>query len=200
MRPSAAAPAALVPLALAFVMATAAGCERRVPNGRLAPHAPGQENYATPQPPVRMRDCDVTPLARYRCTGRVLHTMRYDHDRGAKLAPVDLALGWGPMSDNQVLEDLKIGQMYRFYTWSGRELPLEPEQITANSANVHMMPATDAVRRVLLRVRRNDGVTFSGQLVQVAGDDGWTWVSSMTRDDTGNGACELVLVDSLSVR
>ena len=90
--------------------------------------------------------------------------------------------------------------MARFYCWSGRELPLEPEQITANSANMHMIPADAAVRRTLLRVRKNDIVTFSGYLVSIRADDDWMWSSSMSRNDSGGGACEVVWVDSLEVR
>jgi hypothetical protein len=29
---------------------------------------------------------------------------------------------------------------------------------------------------------------------------GWRWVSSLSREDTGAGACELIWVESLSVR
>ena len=187
-------------LAAGLVLALVTGCERKLPNGRVAPRAPVQENLQPAGEPIRVRDFTLTPLARFRVTARVLGAMRYRFDRGARLAPVDLALGWGPMSDNQVLEDLHIMQMARYYMWSGRELPLEPEQITANSANMHMIPADAAVRRTLLRVHKNDVVEFTGYLVSICGDDGWRWSSSMTRTDGGGGACEVVWVDSLTVR
>jgi hypothetical protein len=188
-------------LALAvLLLAPVAGCERRLPAGRVAPRAPVQENLQPPGEVISMGDCALTPLARFRLTARVLGATRYSLDREAKLAPVDLALGWGPMSDNAVLEDLHISQMSRFYTWSGRELPLEPEQITANSANMHMIPADPGVRRTLLRVHRNDIVELSGFLVSIRSADGWIWRSSMSRTDSGDGACEVVWVDSLAVR
>ena len=186
--------------AAALVLAFEAGCERRLPAGRVAPRAPVQEDLQPPGEAFRVRDCTLTPLARFHLTARVLGAMHYTFDREAKLAPVDLALGWGPMSDNAVLEDLHVTQMARFYRWEGRELPLEPEQITANSANMHMIPGDAAVRRTLLRVRRNDIVELSGSLVAIRADDGWMWSSSMSRTDTGDGACEIVWVDSLRVR
>jgi hypothetical protein len=46
-------------------------------------------------------------------------------------------------------------------------------------------------------VRAGSLVRFSGYLVKVEAPDGWAWVSSLTRDDTGAGACELVWVDDL---
>jgi hypothetical protein len=191
---------ALVLAVSVLVMVSAAGCERRLPAGRVAPRAPIQEDLQPAGEPIHLGDCTLTPLARFRVTARVLGAMHYAFDREAKLAPVDLALGWGPMSDNAVLEDLRISQMARLYTWSGRELPLEPGQIIANSGNMHMIPADAAVRRTLLRVRRNDIVEFSGDLVSIRAGDGWVWSSSLSRTDTGDGACEVVWVDSLAVR
>ena len=38
-----------------------------------------------------------------------------------------------------------------------------------------------------------------GYLVDVDHDSGWYWRSSMSRLDTGDGACELVYVEFLSV-
>jgi hypothetical protein len=187
-------------LAAALALALVSGCERRLPNGRVAPRAPVQEDLRPAGEPIRVRDCTLTPLARFRVTARVLGAMRYRFDREARLAPVDLALGWGPMSDNQVLEDLHIMQMARYYMWSGSELPLEPEQITANSANMHLIPADAGVRRTLLRIHRNDIVEFTGYLVSIRADDGWSWTSSLNRTDSGGGACEVVWVDSLTAR
>ena len=38
-------------------------------------------------------------------------------DRESDLAPVDLALGWGRMSDEAILKDIQISQSGRFYFW-----------------------------------------------------------------------------------
>jgi hypothetical protein len=46
-------------------------------------------------------------------------------------------------------------------------------------------------------VRAGDQIRLRGYLVRVAASDGWQWRSSLTRDDTGAGACELVLLESL---
>ena len=190
----------IVALIVCCCVAAVPGCTRKLPNGRVAPHAPVQQDLLPWGEPIRFKRFTLTPIAHFDVEARVLGAMRYSFDHEAQLAPVDLALGWGPMSDNQVLEDLHISQMVRFYRWEGRELPLEPGQIVENSANMHMIPADAGIRRTLLRVRRNDIVSFSGYLVSIRGDDGWMWNSSTTRNDTGDGACEVVWVDSLQVR
>jgi hypothetical protein len=113
---------------------------------------------------------------------------------------VDLALGWGPMSDESALERIDISQSGRFYFWHVKEFPIPRRDIEIHSANMHMIPATAEVERRLLRVRPGQVVALTGYLVEVRGSDGFRWRSSLTREDTGNGACELVWVEKLDVR
>ncbi len=58
-------------------------------------------------------------------------------------------------------------------------------------------------RQRIVRVgeRRVTGqiVTIGGFLVDVTGPGGFTWNTSLIRTDTGNGACEIVWVESLDV-
>jgi hypothetical protein len=42
--------------------------------------------------------------------------------------------------------------------------------------------------------------TIGGYLVDVRGPGGFLWNTSLTRTDTGEGACEIVWVDTLEVR
>jgi hypothetical protein len=35
--------------------------------------------------------------------------------------------------------------------------------------------------------------------VEAQGRDGWSWRSSLTREDTGAGACELVFVQAIEL-
>jgi hypothetical protein len=140
----------------------------------------------------------IRPLARYRVTAVVLSRERYRFDTQARLAPLDLALGWGPMSVASALNELKVTQSHRWYHYRWLfEPPLEPAQIIAHSANTHCIPATPEVRRALLDVKPHELVTLEGYLVEVAGDDGFRWRSSLTRDDSGDGSCELLWVTRL---
>jgi hypothetical protein len=140
----------------------------------------------------------ITPLARYHVTAVVLSRERYRNDRAAEIGPVDLALGWGPMSVASVINELKISQSGRGYEFSySGDAPLDQRQIEIHSANTHCLPADDAVRDRLLAVKRHELVTMEGYLVEVTSDDGYRWRSSLTREDTGAGACEVMWVTRL---
>ena len=80
----------------------------------------------------------LTPRAGYQITARILGHERYRFDELADLIPEDLVLGWGPMSDNRVLQTVDISQSHRFYYWRAtEETPIEPAQIMTHSANTH---------------------------------------------------------------
>ena len=146
-------------------------------------------------------EAHFTALAQFDLRARVLSTNHYSFDRQADLSPVDFALGWGRMSDSDVLSDIKITQSGRFYFWRtryGRMLPIPRNEVISHSANMHMIPADDDVKKILLDVRTGEIVALSGFLVQVTKPNGWVWKTSLSRTDTGNGACEVVWVERVS--
>ena len=166
-------------------------------NGVIASAQPRQK--ATNQANLTLNDYAITPLQSFEIEARVLSTEQYTFGREADLAPVDLALGWGQMSDEAVLSKIDISQSNRFYYWHVDAFPIPREQIESNSANMHMIPATSAIEKTLKSIRAGQIVKLSGYLVEVKAQDGWHWRSSLSRTDTGNGACELVYVKVLSV-
>jgi len=72
--------------------------------------------------------------------------------------------------------------------------PIPESEIIASSANMHLIPADDAIERVMRRTRAGDIVSFDGYLVEADWPNGGKWVSSLSRTDSGAGACELVWV------
>ena len=145
-------------------------------------------------------DYQLTRKASFEIRARVLSKEPYYLGRTADLAPIDLALGWGVMSDSAVLSQIEISQSARWYrTRYDLPPPIADKQIIFNSSNMHMIPARKALERSLKKLREGDIVLIKGYLVDVDHDSGWYWHSSMSRLDTGDGACELVYVESLSV-
>jgi hypothetical protein len=175
--------------------------------GRVASHSPGEVAPLDPQqrgvgsdPDISRNGYRIEALARFDIEARVLSKETYRVDREADLAPVDLALGWGPMSDSAVLDKIRISQGNRFYFWQVDEFPIPREDIVSHSANMHMIPASPAIEDRLKAVREGQVVSLSGYLVEATASDGWRWRSSLTRSDSGAGACELVWVEEVTVR
>lgn len=140
----------------------------------------------------------IEPQKSYQMRARVLGTHDYSSGREAELSPTDLALGWGPMMDLQTLEEIEISQRGRFYFWKVAKFPIPRKEIEHHSANVHIVPANQSVVRQLAELETGDVVTLQGQLVNITGEDGWRWRSSLSFTDTGKGACELLWLESLT--
>lgn len=167
--------------------------------GMVAPDTPEQETIASGEQ-FSYKDYQITPLATFQLEARVLSKKQYRSGRESALSPVDLALGWGPMSDEAVLEEMQIRQSNRFYHWRVKQLPIPRKEIEQNSANMHIIPADQEVRNVLKNIRKGHVVEIEGYLVKVNAKDGWRWQSSLTRKDTGAGACEVVWVEEMAIK
>ncbi|HEX6637320.1 MAG TPA: hypothetical protein VF033_06670 [Steroidobacteraceae bacterium] len=137
----------------------------------------------------------LKPRADFRATVRVLSREDYSIGALARLVPTDFAVGWGPMSDSNVLADIEISQGNRFYYWRTETWPIAREDIETHSANWHVIPADDGVRDVLERLRTGSLVELRGRLVDIEGKEGGMR-TSLRRDDTGAGACEILLATS----
>jgi hypothetical protein len=148
--------------------------------------------------PWTHKDYLIKPLAQYQLQARVLGRETYRFDATADLSPLDLALGWGPLSDSAVLEQIEFSQSSRWLSWRFEMPPVPPAEIARNVANVHVIPANPRIERLLDKVRPGQIAELSGYLVEVRRDGvGSPWASSLSRDDTGKGACEIMWVEHL---
>jgi hypothetical protein len=142
----------------------------------------------------------ITPLASYDIDAVVLSTETYRLGRESDVSPVDFAVAWGSMSDQAIIDQIHFAQGNRFLRFSGAQFPLGVDEINSHVANMHLIPATAEVASQFKTAVRGQIVTMSGYLVRVDAQDGFHWVSSMSRTDRGGGACELMWVERFLVR
>ncbi|MCW7753402.1 hypothetical protein OOT00_05305 [Desulfobotulus sp. H1] len=173
------------------------GNNAAMPSGVIVPEMPTQSTVNLPAP-FPFRNYTLTPLAHMELRARVLSTKRYATGREAELSPLDMALGWGRMSDSSVLDKIRISQSGRWYRWKTDHFPIPRREMETHSSNMHLIPADERVEASMLAVRKDDIIQIRGFLVRADAADGWRWISSLTREDTGQGACELIFVTSLT--
>jgi hypothetical protein len=169
------------------------------PDGLLAPAEPWQSDLDKAESIVHGR-WTLTPRAQYDITARILSREDYSFDPMADLVPEDLALGWGAMSDNRILRSFRITQSARFYSWRAAQLPIPRQEIIEHSANTHVIPADPVIRAELSRLRVGQVVHLTGLLVDGTRNDGAFIHTSLTRADSGAGACEVMLVEHVDIR
>lgn len=175
---------------------------RVAPDTPLAPDDPVQTDVSEDQ--ILHEGFVLHPFARFETTALVLSRNRQRWpvaDAAAGLAPIDLALGWGRMSVPSELAKLRIWQFGRFYYWRVRDgARFDPRDAIPLSTNVHLIPADRAARRALMRAREGDMIHLQGRLVDATHPELGRWRSSRVRTDTGDGACEILLVERVTLR
>lgn len=167
----------------------------RHPPGVLVAAEPEQRLIPAQVLPAQ-RGWTLIGVATYSIQARVLHTRRY-WDDGSALVPYDVALGWGRMSDQAVLDRLDISQSTRFmfYQWPSAP-PLPGKEMACHASNNHVIAANAEVAAVIRKLRAGQVVKLRGFLVNATGPNGGRWNTSLSRMDDGPGACELFYVES----
>jgi hypothetical protein len=189
-------------LAIVFAWLTYAYLHQPVtyPPGILIAAEPEQSALPDSAAPIRHGPFQLKPLARFALDARLLHRKTYRYDRESALAPVDLAVGWGPMSDQSVLDRLKITQSMRFFWYEYRlPPPIPPDQIVSHGANLHIIPSNSALESRCKSLRPGTLIHLKGKLVEATGPKIGGWRSSLSRTDTGKGACELIWLEELQL-
>jgi hypothetical protein len=103
------------------------------------------------------------------------------------------------MSDSAILKNITISQGNRWYHWHTDDFPLPRAELETHSANMHMIPANAAIEKTLNNITAGQIVQIKGALIEAQAADGWHWRSSLSREDTGAGACEVVYVQAITV-
>jgi hypothetical protein len=168
------------------------------PAGITAPDQPIQVNILEPKE-WDLDDFHFKALAEYQITARVLSRNDFSLGNESEISPFDLALGWGQMSDQQIIDEIDITQRNRWYHWRADVLPIPSREISLNSANVHIIPKDEITEVKFDDVYKGSLIEMKGYLVEVTRNDGWRWKSSVKRDDTGGGSCELFWVEEIEI-
>ncbi|MET0533770.1 MAG: hypothetical protein ABW171_06050 [Steroidobacter sp.] len=188
---------ALTAMVVGVLFLVNSGAIERAP-GVLVAHEPLQK--LVQRPAFQFGNYQLTPLAEFDVEARVLSVEKYRTDGGSRLSPIDFALGWGPMSDSAVLDHFRIKQGGRFFSIYPDEQAIDLNTALRSASNMHLIPASGTLEDQLKRVRPGNIVRLRGKLVSALGPNNFTWTSSLTRADSGNGACELFYVESMERR
>lgn len=147
-------------------------------------------------------EAELRAVASYKVSARVLSKESYRFDKGSTYSPIDLTLGWGEMADKDKLEmsNISISQGNRFYFWSVPSFNVfERRYIETHSANTHIVPADDDIKSYVKdMVKENDVIYLEGFLINIRDiKNNGGWHTSLSRGDTGAGACEIFYVTKI---
>lgn len=141
--------------------------------------------------------------------GRAMVLARRNYELGefAALAPTDLALGWGELSDSRIVDQLTFPQMKSFSSRFvvpefRRDSELrersrqELEEMFRSLTHVHTIPGDPDIRKTLAGIRPGQVIRFRATLVQAVAPSGGRYESSVALGDRN---CEIAWIDELEL-
>ena len=138
-------------------------------------------------------------IAVYTVSGVIKSKKNYSMDPASVVSPMDLVIAWGTLNRKGIDEGIAYTQFNRWYSYkykSGSAASLI--SIGRMSANIHIIPADKNIQKALGKIRIGDYIELSGYLVNVYFGQGMSaWRSSLTREDSGDGACEIMYVTKI---
>jgi hypothetical protein len=115
-----------------------------------------------------------------------------------ELVPMDVVLAWGYAATPEIANRIGTAQGHRFFSWRtmDRTIWRDRQVVGAGMANTHLIPETEQVARQLGQLEEDQVYEFSGRLVDIT-LPGRVIKTSLTRQDTGAGSCEVLLLSSI---
>ena len=162
---------------------------------------PIQLNLPNPEAvsiPGKDGEIKATLMAEYTIEAVVKGKEKYS-DYPSQISSYDFILAWGELNKKEVGKYIKYSQSGRWYYYRYFQgLPVSVDYIGNHSANVHIIHKDKEVLNEIKGIDKGDHVILHGYLVNVSFKDG-PWNSSLSRNDTGNGACEIMYVTSVEL-
>jgi hypothetical protein len=138
----------------------------------------------------------ITLLASYSIEAVVKSKNRM-WDYPAQVSRYDLALAWGSLNNEAIDRYISYSQSNRFYYYYWKPgITVSSEYIGSHSANAHLIHSDKKILGEIQAIGKGDHIKLAGYLVKVNFPNG-PWTSSLTRTDSGNGACEIIYVTNV---
>lgn len=140
-------------------------------------------------------DSVVFPVKKMIVKAKILSKKSYSSD----ILPYDLALGWKDMSNTDILDNMTITQSNRWYFGKSLDLPIPLKTIQVQSSNWHIIPANDNIENIISDMKKGEIIELRGYLANVLDENKRFFKSSLTRNDTKGGSCEVMYVEYANI-
>ncbi len=172
-------------------------------------HEPTQQEMSptTEVKEIKGYKYQIEKVAKYKITGLVVEQYSSDHwlDLTHKNDPAntrDLCIIWGSNLDPNIYNSVKFdhGEFTCYVSWSNQDSLFNMNALSNN----HLIPESISVADKIKGVRVGDQITITGYLSNYKvwdkdGKQAGERRTSTVREDTGNGACEVLYTTDIEV-
>jgi len=147
-------------------------------------------------------EVELLARAEYELMGIIKSKKKYS-DFPSQISEYDLAIAWGDLNKKEIDRFIKYSQSGRWYHYRYESgLAVSQDYISKNSANIHIIHKNKEVLKEVKKINEGDYVKLKGFLVDVDFNNAHNsslWKTSRTRNDTGNGACEILYLEEVTI-
>lgn len=144
----------------------------------------------------------VQPLYEYRITGMVV-SRRFSKNlaerRSDYLNMMDVGMIWGQNLEAEIYQNVKFHNNGVRLHWQWKDRATGGRLRGTQLSNNHLLCTDPELKQRIRALNRGDVIRLKGCLASYTGLGGGVRGSSVTRTDTGDGSCETVWVDELTV-
>lgn len=143
----------------------------------------------------------IKPKATYDIKASIKSKHRYYFDSASGVSNIDFTAVWGGLHTKEANRHLKYYQFNRYsYYWWYEDSGVDSNYFFNHVSNIHIIAADADISKQLNKIKTGDFVHLTGYLVSVTNPEGYKILdSSMTRYDSGGGACEVLYVETVRI-
>lgn len=123
----------------------------------------------------------------------------YHKQWGDDLNVKDICVLWGDNLQDQILQNF----IFSSTDWTCNFKTLNDSAWEAfdqnQGSNNHLLVADENLKKEIKKAKKGDQIYFKGYLAKYSHDQGFERDTSTSREDTGNGACEVVYVTDFKI-
>ncbi|WP_424357000.1 hypothetical protein [Methanocella sp. MCL-LM] len=145
---------------------------------------------------------ELTPRATFSIDAVVKGVKPYSDGQFGWIMPYDLVLTWGKLTEPALIHCINYSQSDRQYQFSYTGCPADEYYVRTHSTNAHAVPANEQIAEGMRQIRIDSQVSMAGYLVDIGWKSGMMryWINtSLLRDDTGIGGCEIMYIERLTI-
>lgn len=167
---------------------------------------------------VHWMNVQIDFLAKYDISWKIISIRDYMWvDTIRELWPRDFTIWWWKMWKEEYIDKFNWNDMrdrfiyYRLKDWNedwfkesfwwDRKQPF-PSLFLTSFSNNHPIPANKKIKRLMKKIKEWDVVRLQWYLIYAHRENGnkkyWRWPSSLVRDDTWGGACEIIYITDVA--
>lgn len=130
---------------------------------------------------VLYKEVEIIPIRKISAQVRIIKKEAYYFDSRSKLSPLDLLIGWGELSDERNLDNIRFHLSKRYFNYTTIKPTIQLDKILEQISLWHIVPSSELVEEEIKKLREGNIVQLEGYIVDIESKVGIEWKSEIKK-------------------